>query len=161
MFSSITKVVSIGTIASEVTFSDIIEKVPNIEVFKTENKSLKVNGETWLKDLMKFKKGKNFQELCIHLDTIEFDIELLKEFILTKCINDVSIEINYQSSIPKTVINSFVDKIGKIFFEEQRPSFRREPHIKIYNGRYNRYFILDNEKPAPTRATRKRKLDFE
>uniref|UniRef100_A0A914QZ17 Uncharacterized protein n=1 Tax=Panagrolaimus davidi TaxID=227884 RepID=A0A914QZ17_9BILA len=161
MFSQITKIISTEKLEAEVTLSDIIEKVPNIEVFETKDSSLKANGGTWIKGLMTFKKGKNFRKLCIHLDTIEFDIEILKEFILTKCVHNVLIELNYQSSIPKTVINSFVDKVGKVFFEEQRPSVRREPHIKIYNGRYNRYFTLDIGKSAPTKAIRKRKLDFE
>uniref|UniRef100_A0A914PWF1 FTH domain-containing protein n=1 Tax=Panagrolaimus davidi TaxID=227884 RepID=A0A914PWF1_9BILA len=160
MFSPTTKVISTEKLESEVTFSDIIEKVPNIEVFEIKDCTLKVNGETWIKDLMKFKNVKNFRKLCILLDTIEFDIELLKEFILTKCVHNVLIEISYQPSIPKTVFHSFVDKIGKIFFEKQYTSFRHEPHIKIYDGRSSsRYFILDIEKSAPTKATRKRKLE--
>uniref|UniRef100_A0A914RBZ7 DUF38 domain-containing protein n=1 Tax=Panagrolaimus davidi TaxID=227884 RepID=A0A914RBZ7_9BILA len=160
MLSTITKEVSLFKIESEVTFSDIIQKVPNIEVFEIRDKCLKVNGETWLKDLMKFKKGKNFRELCIHLDTIEFDIEILKEFILTKCVNNVLISIFYDTGLSKERIDNFVDKIGKVFIEEQCLNFGCQPHIKINGGRYSRYFTLDIETTAQ-KATRKRKHNFQ
>uniref|UniRef100_A0A914PQB8 Uncharacterized protein n=1 Tax=Panagrolaimus davidi TaxID=227884 RepID=A0A914PQB8_9BILA len=153
MFSPITKVIITEKFESEVTFSDIIKRVPNIEVFKTENNCLKVNGETWIKDLIKFKKGKNFRELCIYLDIIEFDIEILKEFILTKCVHNVLISIFYDTSLSKVGIKNFIDKIGNGFFEEECQSFRRKPHISIYG----RNFTLDIEQPK--RANRKRKID--
>uniref|UniRef100_A0A914PI18 Uncharacterized protein n=1 Tax=Panagrolaimus davidi TaxID=227884 RepID=A0A914PI18_9BILA len=153
MFSSITKEISLYETESEVTFSDIIKRVPNIEVFEIRNSNLKANGETWIKDLMKFKKGKNFRELCISLNTIEFDIEILKEFILTKCVHNVLITIFYDANLSVVGINNFIDKIGNGFFEEEPQSFRRKPHILIYG----RNFTLDIEQPK--RANRKRKID--
>uniref|UniRef100_A0AC34FJN6 DUF38 domain-containing protein n=1 Tax=Panagrolaimus sp. ES5 TaxID=591445 RepID=A0AC34FJN6_9BILA len=158
IFSPITKKVTLENLNSEVTFSEIIEKVPNVEVFEIYNNSLKINDEKWVKDLLKFIKGKNLRKLHIYLDTVEFDIDALKEFITKKCSDNVVITIKYDSSLLEEEINNFVEKIGKHFFEEEYPSYRGKPFLKIRNARdYNcRYFALDTEPPA--KKTRKRAL---
>uniref|UniRef100_A0A914PTP2 F-box domain-containing protein n=1 Tax=Panagrolaimus davidi TaxID=227884 RepID=A0A914PTP2_9BILA len=81
IIGSYTKELTIEKICSNIAFAEIIRNAPNIEVFKIFHNNWISKQTTWLEDLYKYKEGKNFRELWIHLDNIEFNIETLKKFV--------------------------------------------------------------------------------
>uniref|UniRef100_A0AC34FDK2 DUF38 domain-containing protein n=1 Tax=Panagrolaimus sp. ES5 TaxID=591445 RepID=A0AC34FDK2_9BILA len=91
-----------SSITPKLTFSDIIKKAPNLEVFSFQvdpSSGTVVYGNTWLKDLLKYKNGKNFVKLDICLDILELDVESLVEFVKTKCMKTTELEIRFNPDL--------------------------------------------------------------
>uniref|UniRef100_A0A914PUF6 DUF38 domain-containing protein n=1 Tax=Panagrolaimus davidi TaxID=227884 RepID=A0A914PUF6_9BILA len=115
IIGSYTKEISIEKMNSEITFAEIIRNAPNIEVLKIFHNTWISKQTTWLEDLYKYKEGKNFRELLIYLNNIEFDIETLEKFVKTKSINQVFIRIRYENKEKQKAYHQFVDKMSKSF----------------------------------------------
>uniref|UniRef100_A0A914NXU6 Uncharacterized protein n=1 Tax=Panagrolaimus davidi TaxID=227884 RepID=A0A914NXU6_9BILA len=156
---------------SKITFAEIIRNAPNIEILKICHNNWISKQTTWLEDLYKFKEGKNFRELLIYLNNIEFDIETLEKFVKTKSINQVFIRIRYENKEKQKAYHQFVDKMSKVFTENSRPddgtyfSFNQNscpeiPHINLefWAIKDFKYFTLDMNKNdgPPLRKRQKR-----
>uniref|UniRef100_A0A914Q415 Uncharacterized protein n=1 Tax=Panagrolaimus davidi TaxID=227884 RepID=A0A914Q415_9BILA len=83
------------------TFSDINKNAPNIEYIDIYDFETNIQiDKTWPEDLLKYKNGKNFRGLSLKFDVIEeFNIEKLKEFIMTKCASNISFYIRYDQKL--------------------------------------------------------------
>uniref|UniRef100_A0AC34FJB6 Uncharacterized protein n=1 Tax=Panagrolaimus sp. ES5 TaxID=591445 RepID=A0AC34FJB6_9BILA len=80
------------TICSKaVTFSEMVEKIPNIEEITIYESTITINDQ-WLNDFMKFKKGNNFKSLIIRHIERDFDVESLITFI------KVNFKINFNGT---------------------------------------------------------------
>uniref|UniRef100_A0A914QPS3 Uncharacterized protein n=1 Tax=Panagrolaimus davidi TaxID=227884 RepID=A0A914QPS3_9BILA len=126
IIGSFTKEIKLKAMNPNIAFAEIIKNAPNIEVLKIFYKALKMNNVTWLEDLYKYKEGKNFRQLYIHLDTIEFDVEMLKKFVMTKSANGVSIRIVYSAFTEQKEFHRFADKMSKLFVETSFDSISKD-----------------------------------
>uniref|UniRef100_A0AC34G4G6 Uncharacterized protein n=1 Tax=Panagrolaimus sp. ES5 TaxID=591445 RepID=A0AC34G4G6_9BILA len=92
----------VSLITPNITFSEVIKNAPNLEVIIFNIYSTEGNiicGKTWLIDLLKYKNGKNFVKLDIYLDILELDIETLVQFVKTKCMKTVNLEIRFDRDL--------------------------------------------------------------
>uniref|UniRef100_A0AC34FU27 DUF38 domain-containing protein n=1 Tax=Panagrolaimus sp. ES5 TaxID=591445 RepID=A0AC34FU27_9BILA len=149
-----TKELIIQNIKSDITFTEMIKLAPNIEVFEILDASLKIDEKTWIDDLLKYKKGKNFRQLSLCLHGIEFNLEMLKKFIMTKSVNDVKIKIKYESTELRQNLNEFINKNSKHLTEQFRPV--NEPNVILGFDSINDYrsfkFNIQNEDKKDTVA---------
>uniref|UniRef100_A0AC34FIS9 Uncharacterized protein n=1 Tax=Panagrolaimus sp. ES5 TaxID=591445 RepID=A0AC34FIS9_9BILA len=142
------------------SFTDIIKKAPNLEDFYAYDSSENIVYEkTWIKDLLKFKTGKNFTSLIVNLDTVEMDVENLVKFIKTKCNKKVArIIISFSK-------NTFDDENGQIFAEIIRKlseylqySEGEESYLRIGNETFSlEKFKQPQQEIMPSRVAKKRK----
>uniref|UniRef100_A0A914P4Q8 F-box domain-containing protein n=1 Tax=Panagrolaimus davidi TaxID=227884 RepID=A0A914P4Q8_9BILA len=160
LIGSYTKKIEIKKISSNITFAEIVKNAPNIEILNIFHNTWISNQTTWLEDLYKYKEGKNFRELWVRLNNIEFDAETLKKFVETKSINQVFIRFEYQNRKKRKAYHQFVDKMSKLFIEDKSPKDKEIPFIVLQcDGiRDHKLFILDmNKNDGPTLRKRQKK----
>uniref|UniRef100_A0A914PLT7 Uncharacterized protein n=1 Tax=Panagrolaimus davidi TaxID=227884 RepID=A0A914PLT7_9BILA len=75
-----------------ISFADVIKKAPNLVEFGIHTANI-ILDKTWIKDLLKYKNGKNFNDLNVTLHTLELDIKNLVKFVETKCSKDIEMYI--------------------------------------------------------------------
>uniref|UniRef100_A0A914PAN3 Uncharacterized protein n=1 Tax=Panagrolaimus davidi TaxID=227884 RepID=A0A914PAN3_9BILA len=156
LIGSYTKKIIIVKISSNIAFAEIIRNVPNIEILTVFDKSWISKQTTWLEDLYKYKEGKNFRELLIHLNNIEFDAETLKKFVKTKSINGVIIKIRYENRKKQKAFRQFVDKMSEVFIRK----YDEFSHIRLeFEGirDYKSFYFKHEKNEGPLLKKRKKK----
>uniref|UniRef100_A0AC35G5H9 Uncharacterized protein n=1 Tax=Panagrolaimus sp. PS1159 TaxID=55785 RepID=A0AC35G5H9_9BILA len=83
---------------SQISFSDIIKKAPNLQKITIFWTTIVIFENSWLKDLMKFKIGKNIKQLRVILDAIELNVEDLVEVVKNRCIEIIEIDIRFNKN---------------------------------------------------------------
>uniref|UniRef100_A0A914NZK8 Uncharacterized protein n=1 Tax=Panagrolaimus davidi TaxID=227884 RepID=A0A914NZK8_9BILA len=160
IIGSYTKEISIEKISPNITFAEIVKNTPNIEVLKIFHKTWISKQTTWLEDLYKYKEGKNFRELKIHWNNIEFDIETLKKFVETKSVSGVIIKIRYDNREKRKAFHQFTDKMSELFIKRNDPYYDETPYINLeFDGLGDfKCFTLDmNKNDGPPLKKRKKK----
>uniref|UniRef100_A0A914Q5G6 Uncharacterized protein n=1 Tax=Panagrolaimus davidi TaxID=227884 RepID=A0A914Q5G6_9BILA len=172
ILTTYTREIKVEKLNSDITFAEIIKLSPNIESFIMCDTSLKVDEKSWVEDLLRYKKGNNFQKLFIRiLYVVEFDVESLKKFVTTKSINRVNIKIRYESKKLRETLNKFIEKNSELLIEGYHPV--DEPDIILGFDRFDdfRTFTIKksdkidstaakNSKVMPTRTAKKRCIRY-